>query len=701
MGEQSIHIPGWKIIREIGEGGFSCVYEVEKEGDFSGVAHSAMKVISIPERASDIEEYRLEGLDDVSMTALFKSRVDDITSEFRLMSKLKGCSNIVSFEDHWVVQHEKDPGYDIFIRMELLTPLLNAYDRELKEHGYNDSYPLRVGVDICRALELCSHYKIIHRDIKPQNIFVNELGDYKLGDFGIAKTSDHTTRATKAGTFGYMAPEVYLSKPYNASVDICSLGLVMYWMLNERRGPFVPLPPEVPKTSQNEEALNRRMSGEPLPAPKNGSEELKRIVLKACAFDPKDRYASPTEMKRDLLALTDVTTQFAITPLVEKHDPAASMQPEPEYEKTVGIFWDRTSATPPIITEANPKQRPLTETKPPVSERKPSSQPTQAETAAKKPTHEKKTNKKIWIPLTALLIALALAATAVVLLLTTCDSCNANPETAEAPAKLNDGNTPKLTETPTQETIETPMPEPTETLMPEPTETPAPEPTETPMPETTQNPVKELICSFMSASVGEAIAFGRYEQDGDDSNGKEAIEWIVLAKEDNGILVISKYALDCQPYHTTQSAVTWETCFLRTWLNETFLQDAFSEDEQAIIRLTKVTADNNPAYHTPYGNDTEDRIFLISIAEVNEYFNSDDARKCALTHYAISQYIKANKSKSVGDTIRWWLRSPGSASNCAARVKTDGSISYYGSYVDGNNVGVRPALWIDFGSENF
>ncbi len=300
MDEKMIRIPGWKIIRTIGKGSFGCVYEVEKEGSFGSVAHSALKVISIPETDAEVKAFRDDGYDDASLTKLFKSRVGEITAEFELMSKLKGDSHIVSYEDHSIVQHENDPGYDIYIRMELLTALPDHINRQFPNGVLPDAAVAKLGADVCRALECCERYNIVHRDIKPQNIFVNERGDYKLGDFGIAKTSDHTTKATKTGTYSYMAPEVYLSRPYNASVDIYSLGLVLYWMLNERRGPFLPLPPEVPTSREAEEGLYRRMRGEPIPAPKNGDETLKRIVLKACAFDPRDRYKSPAEMRQEL-----------------------------------------------------------------------------------------------------------------------------------------------------------------------------------------------------------------------------------------------------------------------------------------------------------------------------------------------------------------------------------------------------------------
>ena len=179
---------------------------------------------------SEAAAYEDEGYDADSITELFRSRVADITSEFRLMSKLKGNTNVVSYEDHTIVQHDDDPGYDILIRMELLKSL-PVYLRErakLTDPDEVEKLTVKIGTDICRALELCWRYSIVHRDIKPQNIFINASGDFKLGDFGIAKTSNHTTRATRTGTYSYMAPEVYLGRPYNATVDIYSLGLVLY-----------------------------------------------------------------------------------------------------------------------------------------------------------------------------------------------------------------------------------------------------------------------------------------------------------------------------------------------------------------------------------------------------------------------------------------------------------------------------------------
>ena len=211
-----------------------------------------------------------------------------------------------------------------------------------------------------------------------------------------------------------------------------------------------------------------------------------------------------------------------------------------------------------------------------------------------------------------------------------------------------------------------------------------------------QHDVKEL----KEASVGNYVLFGNYEQDNDLTNGKESIEWQVLAKEEDRILVISKYALDCQQYHTQDTIAlpaTWAKCTLRTWLNETFLKAAFSSEEQAIIPTVTVSADKNPDYNTSPGSRTQDQIFLLSITEANKYFDSDDARKCVPTDYAIAQGAYTD-SKYQGDskaTCWWWLRSPGFDSHYAALVIFAGSVSAHGNYVCSNKSAVRPAMWID------
>ena len=192
---------------------------------------------------------------------------------------------------------------------------------------------------------------------------------------------------------------------------------------------------------------------------------------------------------------------------------------------------------------------------------------------------------------------------------------------------------------------------------------------------------------------GKYITFGSYEQDNNTSNGKENIEWLVLKVDGDKALVISKYALDCQQYNTSFTAVTWETCSLRKWLNGTFISAAFSSEEQTSIISSTVTADKNPSYSTSPGNNTTDKVFLLSITEVNKYFSSDSARQCQGTAYCYAQ----GAYKAAGNCW-WWLRSPGGNSDLAADVHYDGSVYDYGYDVYSSFDAVRPALWINLGS---
>ena len=192
------------------------------------------------------------------------------------------------------------------------------------------------------------------------------------------------------------------------------------------------------------------------------------------------------------------------------------------------------------------------------------------------------------------------------------------------------------------------------------------------------------------ATTGGFVFLGAYEQDNNTSNGKEDIEWLVLEVKDGKALVISKYALDCKQYNTSYTDVTWETCTLRKWLNNDFINAAFSADEKAMIPTVTVSADKNPDYNTNPGNATQDQVFLLSITEANKYFSSDSARECKPTDYAV-----ASGANSFSGNCLWWLRSPGYDRIDAAYVLNDGTIPKYGGIVDADSAAVRPALWID------
>ena len=261
---------------------------------------AAIKVISFPKDKEDIEADFTDGYDIVSVRNKYKDMLHRYVDEYQIMLAFKGQTNIVSCDDFATKPHEDGIGWDVFIRMELLTPLTTLIKQ------YAGSIPeekvIKVGMDICSALVLCESKHIVHRDIKPENIMVSEFGDYKLGDFGIARTMYHTTQATIAGSDRYMAPEVITRKEYGKEVDIYSLGLVLYWMLNNRKRPFIDAD-YIPSNEENEQAQLRRVTGDPLPPPKYGSRKLQNIVLKACAYEPKDRFSSAREMYQALAAL--------------------------------------------------------------------------------------------------------------------------------------------------------------------------------------------------------------------------------------------------------------------------------------------------------------------------------------------------------------------------------------------------------------
>lgn len=286
----------WYITEEIGKGAYGQVYIIERR-ELGVVYKSALKTITIPQDKNEVKSIMSDGMTESEVTDYYKTLVHNIVNEFILMSKLKGHSNIVSYEDHLLVEHEDDIGWDILIRMELLTPLVEhtAYTT------LTEIDVIKLGIDLCKALEFCRKYDIIHRDIKPENIFIAPSGDYKLGDFGVSKTVEKTRIGlSRKGTYIYMAPEVYKGDPYGATVDIYSLGVVMYKLLNNNRTPFMPEFPEPITYLDREDALAKRINGNVMAEPANGSKELKKIVLKACSYNSEDRFASAEEMRRAL-----------------------------------------------------------------------------------------------------------------------------------------------------------------------------------------------------------------------------------------------------------------------------------------------------------------------------------------------------------------------------------------------------------------
>ncbi|MDU0349800.1 DUF6273 domain-containing protein [Actinomyces sp. MRS3W] len=200
---------------------------------------------------------------------------------------------------------------------------------------------------------------------------------------------------------------------------------------------------------------------------------------------------------------------------------------------------------------------------------------------------------------------------------------------------------------------------------------------------------------YRSADKGEIITFGAYEQDNDRANGAEPIQWLVLDRIDDQLLLLSVNCLDSRPYHATPfAAVTWETSDLRAWLNETFLQEAFTPSQQSLIVSTRnENADQSPV-GTDGGAETTDRVFALSQTDTVIYMH-DAADRDYLGRAPVTDYAATGQVHVDDDGMAdWWLRSPGTYEYTAQYVAASGEPSISGAYVDAE-YGVRPAVWLD------
>ena len=201
----------------------------------------------------------------------------------------------------------------------------------------------------------------------------------------------------------------------------------------------------------------------------------------------------------------------------------------------------------------------------------------------------------------------------------------------------------------------------------------------------------------------ETVKFGSYPQSDANGNKKEPIEWIVLDRQSDKTLLLSKYIIDCKCYNDEFKDVTWENCTLRNWLNNDFYNSAFSSSEQNKILTTNIINSGNSAYGTIGGNNTNDKIFCLSIDEVKKYFNQNDMssfnKRLATkgTNYAKNVYplFVIDSNEWYGGNSAFLLRSPGFYQDRAAGVGNDGSLNGGGISVDTHMLGVRPALWIE------
>lgn len=324
----------WNVAGVIGKGAYSVVFRLEK--NVYGIKDtSVLKVIDLYDnfgiKSEFPEEYRNE------IKALIEEEVAKAGKEVALMQQLRGSTNIVDYLDFevydWEDEEDESFGTSLLIRMEQLENLgmEQQYGRK-----FTDLEILRMGKDICSALIFCHSLNILHRDIKPDNIYRNENGFYKLGDFGVSRildTAQKSSRKKSAGTRAYMAPEQYKGEDYDFRADIYSLGLVMYEMANGNRLPFAEGP-----VATKKDVERRLLRGEEFPPLTGVHEQLAETIRLACCYDPKERYKSAEDFYNEIcltesIVALDVALEEASPEEYKKFHELFSIKTESEIQK--------------------------------------------------------------------------------------------------------------------------------------------------------------------------------------------------------------------------------------------------------------------------------------------------------------------------------------------------------------------------------
>ena len=416
--------PEWRIARQIGRGSFGTVFECVKAdgvgsffssddmqlGDVA-MKSSAVKVICVPDSDSQIAEMRAEGMPEESAVVYFRQIAESCIREIKTMESLKSCPNIVYIEDFKIARKPDGVGWVILIRMELLKSLPDY----ISAHRLTEREILKLGIDICRALEECRKKNIIHRDIKPGNIMLNENGDFKLADFGIARELDKGEASmSNKGTYSYMAPEMEMHQHYDSRVDLYALGIVLYQLLNNNRAPLVDTSAPMVTYEQKIRASMRRISGEVFAPPLYGSALTKNAVMKACAYRADDRFRTAGEMMQALAAAMNALPSTGAAVSGGAPVPQRNSAPEPsDVQRTVfaGVsgrgsaeftgprFPDNRGFPPPGTGSGNPWQPPAGNGY---------AQPVQKQTPPVAEPPKKGSSKKIalLIPLVTLIVSL-------------------------------------------------------------------------------------------------------------------------------------------------------------------------------------------------------------------------------------------------------------------------------------------------------
>ncbi|MCD8107923.1 MAG: serine/threonine-protein kinase [Oscillospiraceae bacterium] len=331
----------WKVTGNIGQGAFATVYEATN----SKAVKSAIKAISIP--ACDEEGNLSVDLSDRNEKIRLSIVVNELCEELTLAKNIQHSPNTVSVYDFRVIENESSCGWNVYVRMELLTSL-GSY---MFTHRLTQPEIIKLGIDICNALISYNQTSAaVHGDIKPENIFVDGYGNFKLGDFGILRIlKNRIGDMPQKDSMSYVAPEVLRGKPADCRSDIYSLGIVLYKLLNGNRLPLLDVGKQIISSRERQNAVNRRLMGEKLPAPQEATPELSEIILQACAYNPEDRFATAIGLRNALESISGLEQRQEAVP-VPSVTPAA-----PQYsqngEETMSVRRPGSPANMPPVNQ--------------------------------------------------------------------------------------------------------------------------------------------------------------------------------------------------------------------------------------------------------------------------------------------------------------------------------------------------------------
>ena len=629
----------------LGQGGFGITY--------LGIDELHEKKVAIKEFfPQGIVTRNIEYQDTVTVTFVgekdnYEKGKERFLKEARTMAKFSKDKGIVKALDFFEINNTA------YIVMEYLEGVtLKQYLRENKRIDAEDLVELLV--PLIESLDEIHSQGLIHRDISPDNIMVLPDGRIKLMDFGAAR--DYTEFGEKSLSIvlkpGYAPPEQYQTHGVQGPwTDIYALCATMYKCITGENPP---------------DAIDRLVDDHLKKISTFGitvSPQIEEAIIKGMSVAAKDRYQNVGDFCEDLYggyeensepeaeeSQSQVETESAEQSVEAKADILQEEVPQGKYSTTEAVLesdnliFEELSENTGLTSEENEAEAGIeSETnnlgnKVPeqiLEKEKDSITPEkegQSDNRAKEET-KKVQKKNNYFPLiVGILILLGIAGTFAY-----------NKSVFE--------ETASKTESSSQEKDKNP-----------------------------------------EYKVGETIEFGNYPQDKDGT--EKPIEWIVMKNEGNQVLLLSKYVLDAKSYNEEWEDVTWETSDIRQWLNNEFYTAAFNKSEKAKIQTSLIKNEDNSEHGTSGGNDTEDKVFLLSEKEAETLFSNDDERIAKATEYAEKSGVYVNEEKAA----YWWLRSPGDSGDDAAEVIYSGWVYRDGNYVDDSSGGVRPALHLNLQS---